>query len=317
MKSCIPACYRIISPSLLFAFCLFFSSIASHASAESFKMVLSGEVIDFDTSQAVAEAQVSLNNLETGKDYTVFTDEKGEYTVDGLPKGTYRISSYKESYYGVYHNISITPESSSRVMNFSLAKMKKGRLTGVIYDNNDGTHVAGAKVKVKDSDIAEVSSDQYGTYVIENLPDKAKTILATKEGFVSNEYYLLNLDRSEKSFSIELIKLSPPVFIGPEGGTIEKDDGTRVIIPKGALNDTVGISITLIPTTFDDLNEEGIPTLPFATDINFSPNGLIFKKPIRVVTPALIPPEFAPETNTSGDLIVYDTEAGEFESVKA
>jgi hypothetical protein len=301
----------------LFAFYLSLSVVVSHASAELLKTVLSGKVIDFETSQPVAEAQVSLINLENEKEYTVFTDTKGEYTVEGLTKGTYRISSYKESYYGVYHNISITPESSSRVMNFSLAKMKKGRLTGVIYDNNDGTHVSGAKVKVKDFNTAEVLSDKYGTYLIENLPDKAKTILADKEGFVSNEYYLLDLERSKKSFSIELIRLSPPVFIGPEGGNIKKDDGTEVIIPKGALDDVVGISITLIPTKFNQLNENGVPTTVPVTNINFEPEGTIFNKAVTVKSPSLVPLELAPASDTEGEAMIYSEQFDRSEKIKA
>ncbi len=70
--------------------------------------------------------------------------------------------------------------------------------------------------------------------------------------------------------------------IGPEGGVIESPDGTKLIIPEGALNTRVRFYIKAIspenepPTKFENISLLRVPH-------KFLPEGFVFLKPVKII----------------------------------
>ncbi|MDD5529935.1 MAG: hypothetical protein PHX21_07890 [bacterium] len=73
--------------------------------------------------------------------------------------------------------------------------------------------------------------------------------------------------------------------IGPEGGTIEAPDGTKLIIPQDALIQKTRICIRPVPDNelVSPTTESRIKLLKVAHD--FTPNGIIFHKPVTMILP--------------------------------
>lgn len=70
--------------------------------------------------------------------------------------------------------------------------------------------------------------------------------------------------------------------IGPEGGEIRAPDGTRLIVPEGALNTTVQFTIRRIdPSDAPPSDRESLELLGVVHE--FLPHGLVFLKPVMVV----------------------------------
>jgi hypothetical protein len=76
------------------------------------------------------------------------------------------------------------------------------------------------------------------------------------------------------------------VEIGPDGGSIELDDGTMLEIPAGALSEDVAITATVV----EDLEADGYPAAPDFEDsprysIVLAPHGLTFDEPVTLRLP--------------------------------
>jgi hypothetical protein len=297
--------------------------LASHAENDSASMVIEGTIVDKQKKMVVENARVWLRNQKTGREFAVFTNSDGEYTKDNMIPGMYTICVQKQGYYSPHHDVlihesmvypTVRKPGMSQVLNFTIVKKDKPRLTGVIFDEK-GNHITKAKISLKGFDF-EYRTDEFGTYEIKNVPESLKTLQVEAEGYVSDEYYLLDLNHKIETLNLGMKKLAEPVSVGPEGRVFKQYTGTTITVPQGALDRIVDMQITRIPTRFIERNEDGIPVPNPAYRFDFKPAGLHLKKSIRVETPALVPEDFIPEEDTEGVILLLDDISGSTEEIR-
>jgi len=148
---------------------------------------------------------------------------------------------------------------------------------GWVHDNLSG--VGTVKMKITNEDGELVNTGNY-----EVSGDTAFSFRITLEEGVN----ILTFEFQDKventtTHTCTLTYVVPEVteLVGPEGGTVELADGTRVEIPEGALNERVMITIKKVwdaPPVNGNIELIGTAHL-------FGPEGLVFRKPVTVVLP--------------------------------
>ncbi len=319
-------------------------------------LIFQGRVVDNKGGKPIKNALVWLKNQGNSKEISIVTNGDGQYKREGVEPGVYFVCVQKDGYYSPHHHVLIHKSMSYRINNstrkcvldFSLVKKEDDpKLTGVLFDDA-GYHLKRTTVTLKGFD-EQYRTDDYGTYVIPDIPEKLKTLIVKKDGFVTREFYLLapralsetnsgdyravsenrkqkraavgysrlNPDFSQDTFNIEVMRLSEPVAAGPEGWVDKRYSGTEITIPPGALEGIEDIQITRIPTEFIELNEDRVPVPNPVDKFDFKPEGLTFQRPVRIVTEALTPLEYAPGKDVEGELVVLNASSGKTERIPA
>lgn len=290
---------------------------------QKIRIILSGKVYDYESRKEVSEARVFIKNLDAGYEFISVTDKNGYYEKKYLEPGNYYLCIRKKGYFSPHHSALIDESTSyfedketrRQVIDFSMAEKTDHRLTGVISDEK-GYHVPRAKVEMKGFD-RSLMTDEYGTYMIDDVPEDLKSIVISRQGFVQETFHLLDLNYFKESFNPVMKKLATPVAVGPKGYVFKQYPGTTITIPEGALDEIVEISITQIPTEFTKPNHDGIPVPNSSAHFDFKPAGLQFKKPVTVVTPSIVPEKFLPDKDTRGTLVLLNDKTGKSEEIEA
>ncbi|MBN2857949.1 MAG: hypothetical protein JXN63_06075 [Candidatus Delongbacteria bacterium] len=161
----------------------------------------------------------------------------------------------------------------------------------ISHKNSNGDHIGNSPIPVQITDDNSFSSSVYLT-----------------EG-----YNLISISVTDKSGNItlsetELTFTDPRItkVIGPDGGTVEAPDGTKVIIPEGALLSDQEISVRTVSTETLTKPYNEIDLLN--TAYVFNPENLIFHKPVTVSL-AYNSYDLDPDLDGTDDFIENELEA--------
>ncbi len=159
---------------------------------------ISGTVTESDGTTPIPNLAINVEStsFDSSQSFSATTNAQGEYTVTGLPAGSYSVTDFNSEYVSPDYRSSIVavPTSTSAVTkNFSLQRYLTGTgsVHGVLTDSRTGSPIAGASVSLypespdlqsQATDIASQSAttNQNGEWSITNLPD------ATYGVFISN-----------------------------------------------------------------------------------------------------------------------------------
>lgn len=136
--------------------------------------------------------------------YHAVTDEKGEYQVEGLTSGTYRILAEKEGYKAEWYNHKLRPELADPVVveepritegiNFTLSTATA--ITGVVKDVKSDEPIPGARVYAKywmtnilsPREVFESRTNKNGEYIIQVHRAGNYLVVAEANGYLTEMY---------------------------------------------------------------------------------------------------------------------------------
>ena len=161
---------------------------------------ISGKVTD-SSGQALAEITVWAQTTQ-GSGISTQTDSSGNYVINNLTAGAYKVEVNQTGYTIEYYNDTHTWNSASSVtvqaaqtttgIDFSLeaASGATGSISGKVIASSNGQTLAGVTVWARTTQSGGVSTqtDSYGRYVINNLSPGTYKVEASQTGYVL-EYF--------------------------------------------------------------------------------------------------------------------------------
>jgi uncharacterized surface anchored protein len=153
---------------------------------------ISGTVTDAVTGDPIEGAKVSTGCCNSKYAYT---NEDGEYTIEGLAAGQYRMKATMDGYERGMYPGRVTVEESQQVtgVDFELVPngggSGDGSISGAVYDKETGLPIADAKVMAgtcRNGRTAYTNED--GEYTITDLADGEYQVKASKDGYRCTAY---------------------------------------------------------------------------------------------------------------------------------
>jgi len=154
---------------------------------------LTGVVADQDIGVPLEGVSVNLDNFFTT------TDSSGAYTFKNLPKGDYTVRAVKSGYHNKELEVAITGEE---LLNFALEATKKGSVSGVVTDEQDGTIIEGAEVSLGTK---ATESDDEGEFLLEGLPVGDWTLIIKVNGYSPQTKTVLVEEDKETELEVKMV----------------------------------------------------------------------------------------------------------------
>jgi hemoglobin/transferrin/lactoferrin receptor protein len=98
----------------IFFIVLFLSVFTLQAFSQSNRDTLNGRIID-SNGAALANVKITARNKATGEEYTVQTNEAGNFLLENLPKGEYRVTAEAKGFSSSSKEISVADEANKNV----------------------------------------------------------------------------------------------------------------------------------------------------------------------------------------------------------
>ncbi len=136
--------------------------------------------------------------------YHAVTDENGEYLVEGLTSGTYRVMAEKEGYKAEWFDNKFRPEAADLVVveepkttkNIDFALATATAITGVVKDMKSGAPIPGVRVYAKywmtnalsPREVFESRTNRKGEYIIQVHRAGNYLVVAEANGYLTEMY---------------------------------------------------------------------------------------------------------------------------------
>lgn len=156
---------------------------------QDFTLSTGGTISGTVSSSAGAIAGVFVAAiLESGPNYTAgdVTDENGNYSVGGLPTGTYTLVVQAEGYVsGSEADVSVTAGQDSSGLDFTLGT-SGGTISGTVYESNGTTPIENVWVSCycENKSVMSVTTDSNGDYSLALLQAGTYEVLVLAVGYV-------------------------------------------------------------------------------------------------------------------------------------
>jgi len=142
-----------------------------------------GQVIDAQTGLSVSGATLSYNS--GGVTVSATSDVNGNYTLTGVPEGTYSLTASAAGFASQSTQVTVGP-GSTLTQNFALVPLA-GTISGQVTDGGTGTPISGATVSYTLSGVTlSATTDASGNYTLSNVPAPGTyTLTASASGYTS------------------------------------------------------------------------------------------------------------------------------------
>lgn len=147
---------------------------------------IQGTVVNQQTGDPISGAAVVIRQFSpTGPAVdSVFTNQNGEFTVNNLAPGAYTVISSAENFGTQAGSVFV---SSNAVSAINLALIPNpGSVQGTLTDSQTGTAIAGALVRIQNSNgaiVQEVQTDSEGVYTIDGLAPGNYSLIGIAQTF--------------------------------------------------------------------------------------------------------------------------------------
>ncbi|MED4235885.1 carboxypeptidase-like regulatory domain-containing protein [Priestia megaterium] len=244
---------------------------------------LVGTVTDKKTGKPVQGARVEvLNNREkvVAVDYT---DERGAFTIRGVPAGTYILLATAEGFAPQTKSVTVIAGKPILVDFVLISSSDVGSIIGTVTDQETGKPIEGALVEVLNAQkelVGTDCTDVCGKFAIEELIANTYTLHITAEEFLSKTKRVTILANTIEKIDITLIPKLTTII----GGAYEIKTGLRL---SNILIEVFNIHEEFITNTLTDSNGQyTICELPVGT-FNVKASSKSYLSESRIVTLAL------------------------------
>ncbi len=187
---------------------------------------ISGNVTNRTTGEPIPNARIQVQDLNEKIIGTVFTDSNGNYSIGGIPSGTFFVIASADNFSTATRGVNLTTGQDLIDINFRLQEAPGG-ISGTITNAVTGGVIEGATVEVRlagtQTVVASTVTSPFGNYLIENLLPGKYTIGVTKSGFGEGTRGVIVITGETTDGSLSL----NPVF-GQISGYILDQDGNRI-----------------------------------------------------------------------------------------
>ncbi len=164
---------------------------------------IGGRVLNAENNTPLEKAIVAVVQVHGHVKKSVMTDENGEYTVYGLPAGTYKAAAVKKGYLREWYMekeiksdatpIELTGSGVQTGIDFTLSPVDQGGggITGVVLDDSTGLPIEGAVVAVMPLTFAKPKravTGQDGTYELTGLKPGVYIAVCRAQGYIGEFY---------------------------------------------------------------------------------------------------------------------------------
>ena len=152
---------------------------------------IAGTVTDKDTDDPIVGAYILVSSLQDSITGSAYTDQDGFYIIEGLTPGEYEVRAFAPGYEPSETTAVVNPDTCTQV-NFALTSTvtEFGAITGLVTDTL-GNPISYAFVGIFVDSIILVNgniTNEYGEYIVANLPVGTYYALAMAEGY-EDEWY--------------------------------------------------------------------------------------------------------------------------------
>ncbi|MEH7320267.1 carboxypeptidase regulatory-like domain-containing protein, partial [Priestia megaterium] len=167
---------------------------------------VSGRVVNVETSIPIANALIQAFTTEGTFVTSTLTDVDGQYTLTGLPEGTFTISASVTDFATQIQTVTLTP-GETEIVNFALTS-NPASLSGIVTDAQTGSPLAGALVQVfvvgTTIPVKSTLTDATGQYRISNLSVGTYNILFSSKDFIDQAVSITLVSNETKILDIAL-----------------------------------------------------------------------------------------------------------------
>ena len=164
---------------------------------------IGGIVLDAADNTPVEKAIVAVIQVDGRVKKSVKTNENGEYTVKGLPAGSYKAAAVKKGYEREWYLeketkteatlIGVTGSGIQPNIDFTLSAVEPGggRLSGVVQDDSTGLPIEGAVVSIMPLTYAKPKravTGQDGTYELTGIKPGVYIAVCRAKGYIGEFY---------------------------------------------------------------------------------------------------------------------------------
>ena len=144
---------------------------------------VAGTVLDAETKQPVARARVLLARTDGPLDRSLFglTDERGQFNINGVPDGAYRVFADRDDYMKAEHRSAITVAGGEQIRDIGVTIVPMGVISGrVLSEHADPVAKVFVRALKGASVIAETRTNDLGEYRLFSLPPGAYIVSAER-----------------------------------------------------------------------------------------------------------------------------------------
>jgi large repetitive protein len=233
-------------------------SVTEGQTTESVDLTAPSGAISGSLSVAVEGALVTAMKVDTWRTSTATADANGDYLIDNLPPGTYRVSVKATGYFAPsLSDVSVT-QGETTGQDFTLTT--EGVITGRVTDGSNG--IAGAMVTALDGEGGVSSAappaitDPNGDYVLGHLAAGSYTVHVAADGYIGDSTVDVTVTVGQTTSGIDF---SLGTTGGSITGTVYESDGTTPI--PGAFVTGYGSGLTLQASMTDSAGEFELESL--------------------------------------------------------
>ena len=215
---------------------------------------LTGTLINHETSEPIDNAEVIISGQEDN--YTVYTSETGEYSVENVTVGTYKFEMSATAYMSAVHYETVSTDDSD-VSKYLIPSLY---ITGIVIEAETGNIIEGAEIEILNSSLSKVTTNSQGIYYLSGILSGTYDVKAYYDGFAPQvKEFTVSGDNNELNF-----QLFPSVSLSFEDGIPSEftfsgnADWTRVTddaydgdysMKSGAINDNQSTIMEYTTTT--------------------------------------------------------------------
>lgn len=151
---------------------------------------ISGQVLD-EQKQPVENAQVYVYDLDNSSYYYCYTDDNGNYIIQSLPSGTYKVNVNANGWIRQKYSNSVEVVVPNDTSNINFVLLRGGSISGRVVDNN-GNPISNATVYATDIEGDSVgylgNCDEIGYFKLDGLPGGNYQVKVQAKGWISQTF---------------------------------------------------------------------------------------------------------------------------------
>lgn len=165
------------------------------------------------------------------------TDDNGEYTMDGIPAGTYTVAAVKQGYRlspAVGVTLAVGDTTEVALVCALDATLALGAIAGVVQvmEGSMAVPLSGAKVTLKnsgDTAIASTYTAKDGEFAFYDVADGVYTLLATADGYLPSAPMIATITGGSIANIIMTMVVDTRTYNGTVSGVIRDQSGNAVV----------------------------------------------------------------------------------------
>ena len=189
-----------------------------------------------DGTDPIPNATVKLFDSKGVPFQHTMTDDAGDYSLDGVPAGTYSLAAVKTGYRlsnAVGVTLSVSDTTEVNLVCTLDATLKLGAIAGILsVEGEKEVPLAGAKITLMNAagqPVASTYSAADGEFVFYDVADGVYTLLSSAEGYLPNAPMTATITGGSLANLTMSMRVDSRTYNGTVSGIIRDQSGSAVV----------------------------------------------------------------------------------------